>query len=84
MATPSSPTNCMKFENITNETSQGPSASVFKFVVRCGIWCSNSLSNSMVNATKTWERSVGKGRVAGRKPLRCFPTLVGDCIEDRF
>jgi len=42
--------NCMQFDHITRDTSQGPwrAAGIeVLFVVRCGICFSNSLSNSM-------------------------------------
>ena len=83
--TPSSPTNRMQFDHITSDTSQGtwrePAVEPW-FVVRCGICRSNSLSNSMVNATSTWESRVDKGRPAERAPpLLEDSAWAGDGIE---
>jgi hypothetical protein len=59
--TSSSPTNRLQLRYIAIDTSHGPYPELC-FVVRCGILCSNSLSNSMVNATSAWESKVGNGR----------------------
>ena len=75
----------MQFDHITNDTSQGacsePAVEPSR-VVRCGICRSDSLSNSIVNATSTWESRVDKGRAAerGRRLLE-GPALASDGIE---
>ena len=60
----------MKLAHIGSDTSHGPrcaspvrAASARPMVVRCTIRCSASLSNSMVNATSTWDSKVGSGGV---------------------
>jgi hypothetical protein len=68
---------------MTKDTSQGrPRACAPEpREVRCGIWCSNSLSNSTVKATRAWERSVDRGtrtgtpRIVGRHFLQGNPHL---------
>ena len=58
----------MQFDHMTRETSQGrscvPGVEPW-LLVRCGICRSNSLSNSMVNATRAWESRVGNGVAGG-------------------
>jgi hypothetical protein len=55
----------MQFDHITIDTNQGawrePAVEPW-FVVRCGIRRSNSLSNSMIKATRVCERRVDSGR----------------------
>jgi hypothetical protein len=65
--TPFSSTHRIQFDHITSEVSHGPRlgpAANLWFVVRLGICCSNSLSNSIVNATSTWDSSRWQGRMA--------------------
>ena len=55
----------MKLDHITMDTSQGPPRdppAARDIVVWWGICRSNSLSNSMVNATNTCESRVERGR----------------------
>jgi hypothetical protein len=51
----------MNINHITIDTSQGEEREPVEpwFVVRWGIRCSNSLSNSIVKATSACDRSVG-------------------------
>jgi hypothetical protein len=61
---PSGVTNRMQVDHIAIDTSHGtlPGPCVLPWsVVRCGICRSNSLSNSMMNATSTCERSADNG-----------------------
>ena len=71
----SSPT--LKFGLAFNEAS-GPR------LVRCGIWCSDSLSNSMVNAISSRDSNVGRGRssavTAPRYVVRPAPIRVGTAM----
>jgi hypothetical protein len=62
---PSSGTNRMNCSHMVIETSQGSEVGSPVepcFVVRCGTKCSNSLSNSIVKATKTCDNSADNGR----------------------
>jgi hypothetical protein len=54
----------MQFEHIARDTSHGAYGVPPWFVVRCGIRCSNSLSNSIMKATSASESSVDKGKPA--------------------
>lgn len=38
-------------------------------VVRCGIWCSNSLSNSMTKATSAYDSRADRGRPSSIKEI---------------
>src|ERR1700686_3592523 len=75
----------MQFAHITSDTSQGACSEPALepcLVVRCGICRSDSLSNSMVNATSTWESRVDKGRPPERAPrLLEGSALAGAGIE---
>jgi len=62
----------MKFDHITNDTSQGPRPAwpaCLETVVTCCICRSNSLSSSIVNATNTWDSRVDKGSRAVTEPI---------------
>ena len=55
-------TNCMQLNHIVMETSHGPRSPGSPWrVVRCGIRCSNSLSDSIVKATSAWDNRAGRG-----------------------
>jgi len=78
----------MKFDHITSDTNQGPWRGPGRgpvepwLVVRCGIYRSNSLSNSIVNATSTWESRIDKGRPADAALAPVHGSVfAGDCIE---
>ena len=63
--TPPGGMNRMKFAHMAWDTSHGPrDPAAGPRVVRCWIWCSDSLSNSMVKATRAWASSAGSGRSA--------------------
>src|ERR1700693_5602048 len=69
----------MQFDHITSDTSQGACSEPAVepcLVVRCGICRSDSLSNSMVKATSTWESGVDKGA----EP--CLGVRGGICRSD--
>ena len=52
----------MKFAHMVSDTSHGPrDPAAGPLVVRCWIWCSDSLSNSMVNATSAWDSRADSG-----------------------
>jgi hypothetical protein len=71
----------MTFAHMTCETSHGafsPEVTPGPFVVRCVIRCSASLSNSMVKATRTWDRRVGNGSRAAMTTMMWRGAIGGN------